>query len=232
MKRSAAAEMMDSADNPRELLEEDLRNLRRLNRYLGGARCVRHGIAQFVRRQNLRQLAVLDVGAGSGDVATEIVRWCRDNHIDSTVVSLDRDPVTVAVAATQVAGWREIAVLRGDALAPPFAPKRFDCVLASQFLHHFSEAEIVALLQTWATLARRAIVVSDLVRHPLAYYGIRALTRMSTKNIMTRTDAPLSVQRAFTLAEWRELFRRAGVGKFQVTPLLPFRMSAWIEIAS
>ncbi len=141
------------------------------------------------------------------------------------------EPVTVAVAAKQVAGWPEIAVLRGDAAAPPFAPKRFDWVLASQFLHHFSEAEIVALLQTWATLARRAIVVSDLVRHPLAYYGIQALTRMSTKNIMTRTDAPLSVRRAFTLAEWHDLFHQAGIGIIHVTPLLPFRMSAWIEIA-
>ena len=224
--------MMDSADNPRELLEEDLMNLRRLNRYLGGGRCVRYGIAQVVRRQHLHQLAVLDVGAGSGDVAVEIVRWCRRSHIDSTVVTLDRDPVTVVVAAKQVAGFAEIAVLRGDAAAPPFAPKQFDCVLASQFLHHFSEAEIIALLQTWATQARRAIVVSDLLRHPLAYYGIQALTRMSTRNIMTLTDAPLSVQRAFTLAEWRDLFRQAGVGKFHVKPLVPFRLSAWIEIAS
>lgn len=59
-----------------------------------------------------------------------------------------------------------------------------------------------------------------------------ALTRMSTRNIKTRTDAPLSVQRAFTLVERQDLFRRAGVGNVHVTPLLPFRMSAWIEIAS
>ncbi len=123
-------------------------------------------------------------------------------------------------------------MVRGDAAAPPFAPKRFDCVVASQFLHHFSESEIVELLRSWATLARRAIVVGDLLRHPLAYYGIQALTRLSTKNIMTLTDAPLSVRRAFTLAEWRALFRRADVGKFHVTPLMPFRMSGWIEIDS
>jgi len=231
MKRSTAAEMMDSADNPRELLEEDLRNLRRLNRYLGGARCVRYGIAQVVRRLCMRRLALLDVGAGSGDVSVNIVGWCRRQSISASIVSLDRDPVTVAVAAKQVAGTPEISVLRGDAAAPPFSPKQFDCVVASQFLHHFSEAKIVELLRTWATLARRAIVVSDLVRHPLAYYGIQALTRMSTRNIMTLSDAPLSVQRAFTLAEWHELFRRADVGEFHVTPLMPFRMSAWIEVA-
>lgn len=223
---------MDSSDNPRELLEEDLLYLRQLNRYLGGARCVRYGIARLVRRRNLSTLSILDVGAGSADVALDIVRWCRHNRVRATVVTLERDPVTVAVAAKAVAGVAEISVVRGDAAAPPFAPKRFDCVVASQFLHHFSESEIVELLRSWATLARRAIVVGDLLRHPLAYYGIQALTRLSTKNIMTLTDAPLSVRRAFTLAEWRALFRRADVGKFHVTPLMPFRMSGWIEIDS
>jgi hypothetical protein len=55
---------------------------------------------------------------------------------------------------------------------------------------------------------------------------------MSTKNNKTRTDAPLSVQRAITLVERQDWFRRAGVGNVHVTPLLPFRVSAWIEIAS
>jgi len=42
----------------------------------------------------------------------------------------------------------------------------------------------------------------------------------------------LSLRRPFTLTAWRELFHQAGIGKFHVTPLLPLRMSAWIEIAA
>lgn len=231
MKRSVEAEMIDDPQRPAALLVGELRNLRWLNRYLGGSRCVLHGIAQMVRRHNLRSLAVLDVGAGSGDVAGEIVRWCRRNQVEATVVAMDRDPVTVAVAAQQVAGFAEIRVVRGDAAAPPFGARQFDCVLASQFLHHFSESQIVALLRSWAKLARRGIVVGDLVRHPLAYYGIQALTRLATRNIMTLTDAPLSVRRSFTFAEWRELLRQADVGEVHVVPRLPYRMSGWIEIA-
>jgi hypothetical protein len=72
-------------------------------------------------------------------------------------------------------------------------------------------------------VARRAIIVCDLVRHPVAYYGIRLVTKAFTRNIMTRTDGPLSVQRAFTLEEWRDLFERAGIGPFRLFPKFPFR---------
>ena len=78
----------------------------------------------------------------------------------------------------------------GDAFSPPFTPCSFDFVFSSQVLHHFSEPEIILLLRTWSKLARRGILVSDLIRHPIAYIGIRLLTRLFTRNPMTRMDAP------------------------------------------
>jgi hypothetical protein len=79
-------------------------------------------------------------------------------------------------------------------------------------------------------LARRAIIVSDLVRHPVAYYGIRLVTMLFTRNAMTLTDAPLSVQRALTMAEWHELFRRAGIGEFRIVPIFPYRQLTVISV--
>ena len=124
-----------------------------------------------------------------------------------------------------------ISVVRGDGFNPPFRPASFDVVLASQLLHHFSEDQIVVLLQTWSKLARKAIIVSDLVRHPVPYYGIRLIAKAYTRNLMTRTDAPLSVRRAFTQGEWRQLFRRAEVGRFQTFSAFPFRITALFSLA-
>jgi SAM-dependent methyltransferase len=230
MMRSSEKEMMDLPGNPREVLEEDLKNLRILNQYLGGYRCAERGIAWIVQQEKLTQFSLLDVGTGSADVAARIVHWSRSKGVAVRIVALDLDPVTAAVAARRANNLPEISVIRGDAAAPPFAAASFDFVLASQFLHHFSEEKIVALLKTWAQLARRAIIVSDLVRHPLAYYGARALTRLFTKNIMTLTDAPLSVKRALTSAEWRELFRRAAIGQFDLVSVFPFRIMAQLDV--
>jgi ubiquinone/menaquinone biosynthesis C-methylase UbiE len=224
VKRSMAREMMDSPDNsPRELLEDDLRNLRIINRYLGNYRAVLSGLARLIEEQKLKRFSLIDVGTGSGDIPALIASWARRRHLNAQLIGLDPEPVTLRAAVSQTRDYPEIALVRGDGRALPLASDSVDFVLSSQMLHHFSEDDIINLLRGWSRVARRAIIVCDLVRHPLAYYGIRLVTKAFTRNIMTRTDGPLSVQRAFTLEEWRELFERAGIGPFRLFAKFPFR---------
>jgi ubiquinone/menaquinone biosynthesis C-methylase UbiE len=215
--------MMDSPDNPRELLEDDLRNLRIINRYLGNYRAVLGGLARLIDEHKLKQFSLLDVGTGSADIPALIASWARRHHLTARLIGLDPEPMTLRAAASQIRNYPEIALLRGDGRALPLASDSVDFVLSSQMLHHFSEYDIINLLRGWSRVARRAIIVGDLVRHPVAYHGIRLVTKALTRNIMTRTDGPLSVQRAFTLEEWRDLFERAGIGSFQIFPKFPFR---------
>ena len=230
MKRSAEPEMMDLPGQPRELLTGDLRNLRLINRYLGCHRNVLRGLARLVSSNKLRAFTLLDIGTGSADIPQVIVRWARANHIRARILAIERDPVGVEEAAEQTRKFPEITVIRADGISPPFGAASFDFVLASQLLHHFSDAQILAALRTWARLARGAIIVNDLVRHPLAYQGIRLVTQTFTRNEMTRIDGPRSVQRACTMSEWRELFRRANIGKFSLQWALPFRVLGVISI--
>lgn len=228
MKRSYDKEMMDLPGQPKELLEQDLRNLRIINRYLGGSRNAVRGLKRVLRKQRVRRFSLLDVGVGSADIALALLAWAKRRGIDAQIVGIDSDPVTAGAAATLSKRFPEVAIVRADAFAPPFAPKSFDFVFASQLLHHFSEEQIVMALRNWSDVARHAIIVSDLVRHPAAYHGIRLLTKLFTRNVMTRNDAPLSVQRAFTLPEWRALLRSAGVGPVQICSAVPYRVMALI----
>lgn len=230
MKRSTAREMMDSPDNPRELLEDDLRNLRIINRYLGNYRAVLGALKRLIEEQKLRSFSLLDVGTGSGDIPALIASWARRKRVAAEIIGLDPEPVTLRAAVNQTRDYHEIALVRGDGRALPFASDSVDFVLSSQMLHHFSEENIIDLLRSWSHVARRAIIVCDLVRHPLAYHGIRLVTKAFTRNIMTRTDGPLSVQRAFTLEEWRELFERAGIGPFRLFRIFPFRQMTLFSV--
>jgi SAM-dependent methyltransferase len=232
MNRSAELEMMDLPGQPRELLAGNLRDLRILNRYLGSYRSVLGGLARLLREQNLRSFTLLDIGTGSADVPAAIARWARRRNIAARINAVERDSITVEQATGHTKSLREITIVRGDALAPPFRSGSFDFILASQLLHHFPDEQIIALLRTWARLARRAIIVSDLLRHPLAYHGIRLLTLGFTCNPMTRADAPLSVRRACTLAEWGELIRRADIGTFRIQRVFPFRVLGVISLKS
>lgn len=230
MKRSYEKEMMDLSGNDPDLLAEDLRNLRLLNRYLRGTRSVILALWRVLGRDPARHLSILDVGTGSADIPAVILARAKRCHVAAKIVGIEADPVTARIAVSRTDRYGEINIIQGDAGALPFSPGAFDFVIASQFLHHFSEAKILDLLSQWAKLARRGIVISDLVRHPLAYHGIRLLTRLSTRNLMTRTDAPLSVRRAFTFNEWRDLLCQADLGPVEMFSVFPFRMAAVVRL--
>jgi len=226
VKRSYEKEMMDFTADSSELLAGNLSDLRRLNRYLSGSRGVLLALQRAIGREPLRRLSVLDVGTGSADIPAAIFAWAQRRNVAAKIVGVDADCTTARIAANQTQQLADIEIVQGDAGGLPFSSGAFDFVVASQLLHHFSEVKIIELLKQWATLARRGIVISDLVRHPVAYHGIRLLTKVATRNIMTLTDAPLSVRRAFAFSEWRELFCQADIGTVEMISVFPFRMAA------
>jgi 2-polyprenyl-3-methyl-5-hydroxy-6-metoxy-1,4-benzoquinol methylase len=230
MKRSYESEYMDGPVSDRAVLVDDLRNLRAMNRFLGGSRGLLYGLKRLLHEENLTSFSLLDVGTGSADIPTAIARWSRHRCVTPRIVALDAHAITVKIAAQQTNDFPEIAVVQSDGATLPFRASSFDVVTASQFLHHFTEAKIVTLLQRWATLARKAIVISDLIRHPAAYYGIYAVTRLCTRNRMTIHDAALSVKRALTLQEWKRILNHAAVGRVQICSIAPYRMSATILV--
>jgi SAM-dependent methyltransferase len=222
--------MMDLRGNEPDMLAEDLCNLRLLNRYLCGRRCVMLGLRRAFDREKLKHLSLLDIGTGSADIPAAILAWGKRKGIDANIIGLEANPMTARIAAGRTNDSPAIAIVQGDAGAPPFLPGSFDFVVASQILHHFPDETIVEHLQRWAKLARKALVISDLIRHPVAYHGIRLLTSLAMRNTMTLTDAPLSVQRALTFKEWRNLLMRAAIGPIEMFSVFPFRMAAWVNL--
>ena len=57
----------------------------------------------------------------------------------------------------------------------------------------------------WADL-----LVNDLIRSRLHYYGARLVLPLLTRNRLTRHDGPLSVLRAYSLGEIRAMAQAAG----------------------
>jgi SAM-dependent methyltransferase len=230
VKRSYEKEMMDVPGNSVELLAGNLSDLRMLNRHLRGSRGVLLALQRAIGREPLKQMSILDVGTGSADIPAAILAWAQRRNVAAKIIGMEAESITARIAAKRAQQLADMKIIQGDAGAAPFLPRSFDFVVASQLLHHFAEAKIIALLKQWAELARRAIVISDLVRHPVAYHGIRLLTKLATRNLMTLTDAPLSVRRAFAFGEWRELLRQANIGPVEMIAVFPFRMAAVVRL--
>jgi len=120
MKRSLEKEMMDLADKPHDLYLDDLRNLRRFNRYLGGCRSVLKGLASVAKAQPMSRLSILDIGSSSADIPKAMAKWARRRSIRAEIVALEPDAMAAEVARSQARDYREIAVIRGDGANVPF----------------------------------------------------------------------------------------------------------------
>ncbi len=174
-----------------------LADLTRINKTWGGHSTLRHLLREVV--QPGEAFSLLDVGAASGDMGACI----RALYPRATVTSLDRLESHLAQAPAPK--------LAADAFALPFAPKSFDFVFCSLFLHHFTGAEIINLFREFATAARRSVLVIDLERNPIAYYFIPWTRWLFGWDPVTVNDAAISVEAAFHASELQSLAASAGL---------------------
>jgi hypothetical protein len=57
------------------------------------------------------------------------------------------------------------------------------------------------MVSEMARVARRRVIILDIRRHWLAYWGFFAWSRILTRNRLVRYDGPVSVLRGFTCSE-------------------------------
>ena len=218
-------EWMDREGNTAEDLEPTLRDLRNVNRLLGGRaallRALRPRIMATPAGSTVR---ILDVGTGDGDLPRVIVAAARRVGRRAEVVAIDRDPVVASLARTRCAGMDGIHVVRCDALRLPFADRAFDLVTASLFLHHFEDRDAVRVLRELRRVARDVVVVNDLRRHRVAWAFIWLLGKARLVSRMSANDGPLSVLKGFTAAELLAIGRAAGGESPSVRRLWPYRL--------
>jgi hypothetical protein len=220
--RSNEAELMDGADYTDAELIENLADLRRVNRYLGGQRALTRHLFPMIEATGRRRVSLLDVGSGSADIPARIVSWARGRGIEVECVALDMNEIASVEARRQTANRPEIEVVRADAMNLPFEDGSFDFALASMFLHHFESRQAARLIESFARVARVAFIINDLRRHPVAYYSIKLLTRIFTRNRLVRNDSAVSVLRGFTERDIAEISDASRI-ELQVFRHFPYR---------
>lgn len=217
-------ELLDAEAFDPAALDRNLRDIRLINGILGWRAFTVRSVARHVRRAGLERFSLLDVASGSADMPLAIARWARTRQIATRIVATDVNPQVVEVARRQAAGDPAVTAEVQDALALPYAARAFDFALCTLALHHFEPPAAVELLRNMARAGRR-VLVFDVERSRLAYWGALALTRALPMDAMTRHDAPTSVRRAYRAGELRELAARAGLRDARVWVGFPFRLA-------
>ncbi len=226
MHRTVIPELLDSdAGTPREI-EDSLADLRMINRYFGG----RHTMAQLLRRvaaqRRISTISWLDVAGGRGDLAALVRGSVKKDGIEVQSVLLDRAPRHMAPAGGPRNGPEingHFPRVAGDALALPFQANSFDVVGSCLFVHHLEPQQVIEFVNEGLRVARHAVLINDLVRHPvhlgLAYAGY-ALYRSR----LTRHDSVASVRRAYTVKEIKSMLEQTQAHAVDALQFFHFRM--------
>lgn len=196
-KRKMETEQMDDFTVQGDLLTETLDQLARINKYLGGNQITMNGLKKILKGHPTdKPLTIVDMGCGNGDLLRCIAEYGKKVGYDFRLIGIDANAHTVAYARKLSGNYKELSFQQLDVFSEEFQKLEYDLVLATLFLHHFSEEEIVTLLQSVMKTATVGMVVNDLHRNALAYFLFRLLG-LFIRNPMTREDGLISIRKAF-----------------------------------
>ncbi len=219
--------MMDLPDADPEMLRDDLRNLRIINRYFGGLAALRRAVVPLIRKTKSAGIAtLLDLGTGSGDQPVSLAKTFRRMGKRVRITAVDKNELMLSAARILASGYEEIQFESGDVLGLPHEDESFDVVLCSLAIHHLSRENGVKLLREMNRISRIGFVVNDLSRSRIGAATAWVYTRLTTTNPMTRCDSVLSVRRAFTKDELGLMALDAGVQPIRIFTAPLFRLLA------
>jgi ubiquinone/menaquinone biosynthesis C-methylase UbiE len=200
MQRVNAAEILDSAECPPLEVEKSLRDLSRINRWFGGVATTRSLIERVAQATGQKRFSVLEVAAGFGEVPKAAAQQLARKGIALQLTLLDR------MRSHLLPGNRSLVA---DALALPFRDDAFDLVSSSLFAHHLEPAELKAFVEEALRVSRCAVLINDLIRHPLHLALVYAGWPLMRSHV-SRVDGVASVRRAYLAKEMLEILSTAG----------------------
>lgn len=215
-KRSNQKELIDDLNCDGDELRQTLRELKTINKLLGGNQVTTGGIGKLLTGSRPKEISIADVGCGGGDMIRVMYDWSQKKEIHANFIGIDANPNTIAMAADNLRNIPNVRFDAADVFDPDFQRQPVDIITCTLFTHHFTGEELVQMFHSFRNKATIGIVINDLHRHPLAFYSIKVLTRLFSRSRLVINDAPISVQRGFRKAELEEILRKAGWEKYRI----------------
>jgi len=214
VRRVPTAELLDSDAGTSAEIAASLSDLEFFNRCFGGVATTESMLAHVAASLAHSSLSFLEVASGSGYVADATQRRLEKRGIQLEITLSDRSRLHLKN------GNRAVAA---DAMALPFHNCSFDVVSCNLFAHHLAPSELQRFADEALRVCRVAVLINDLIRHPLHLALVYAGMPLYRSRI-TRHDAPVSVRQAYTPEEMRELLLHTAAGRVEIYHHYLFRM--------
>ncbi len=224
--RSYQKELMDGDDISFAAMAQTLKELNIINTRLGGHAITLKGVKELSNSRS--SLTICEIGCGGGDNLFAIYKYCTKNNIAVNFIGIDMNTECIAFAKLQYpqlpCQW-----ICSDYKVVNFGDNKPGIIFSSLFCHHFTDEQLVIMLQWLQQNCRHGFFLNDLQRHWMAYYLIRYITKFFSKSYLVKNDACLSVARSFRKKDWQHLFQKAGIEKYSINWKWAFRFLVIVD---
>ena len=216
--RTDKEELMDDFSIGGDLLRDTLDKLEKINRWLGGNKVTVNGLKALLKNHPKEQkITIVDIGCGHGDILRDVAKFGRKEGYKFKLIGVDANSAAIDYANELSMEYPELSFKTQDIFYKDFKSETFDVVIATLFLHHFKEEQLVSFLKNTIKQTKIGMVVNDLHRHTLAYY-LFLLLSIFISNKMIIEDGLTSVLRGFKRDDLEKIS-----SKINVTPQISWK---------
>lgn len=231
--RRLQPEWMDDPRLDQVLHVGALNGLRRINAWSRTASYLWRAISHIASERKLRQIRLLDVACGGGDLALQLACRAARAGVILEIHGCDISPTAIRHASTVAdqQGFANCQFFIANVFEDPF-PVGFDVIVSTLFLHHLEQHQAIRLLTKMADATKHAIFIDDLLRSRRGYWLAQLGCRLLSRSPVVHYDGPVSVLGAYTLVEVQTLGAKAGLVDARFQKHWPERyLMSWTKAA-
>ncbi|MCY2687038.1 methyltransferase domain-containing protein [Salinimicrobium sp. TH3] len=226
--RSNQKEIMDDLDMQGEELEKTLKDLDKVNLWLGGNKITVEGVEKLLKSCcYTRPIRIIDVGCGNGSILKEVADFGRKTGEKFELMGIDANQNAMAIAEENLAAYPEVTFKGMDVFSEEFRTLEADIILCTLTLHHFNDEHIKKLMKTFTQKAGLGIVINDLKRSRAAYYLFKAFCAAFGIREINRKDGLTSILRSFKKKELENFGKGLQASRQEINSKWAFRYQ-WI----
>ncbi|MGE8342252.1 MAG: methyltransferase domain-containing protein, partial [Flavobacterium sp.] len=196
--RTEEIEIMDDFSLQSEELIGALDQIASINQLLGGNKLTLHGIKELLKKTDTSQtITIADIGCGNGDMLRMLAKYGKKRNLKFQLIGIDANAFTIEYAKKLSKDFPNIAYSCMDIFSKDFNQLKYDIVLCTLTLHHFTTSQIAEVMKTLNQNASIGIVVNDLHRSKIAYRLFELISVVFNLNTMSRNDGLISILKGF-----------------------------------
>ena len=218
--RSLQKEFLDQNNIPFRDIFLNMKELEFINAHLGGHSITINGFKKLLEKR--KTISVCEIGCGGGDNLNALNYFCEQNRIICSFTGIDINKDCIAFAKEN-STIENVNFIVSDYRNVDFKNEKPDIIFSSLFCHHFTNNELVEMLNWMKNNSTIGFFINDLHRHPVAYRSIKIAAKLFSKSYLVKNDAPVSVLRGFKKREWENIFKEAGIKNYSIEWKWAFR---------